>query len=261
MGGLSIALIAGPLGCFIIWQRMAYFGDSLAHSALLGVALGTLLSINVTIGIIFSCLLFSVLLVSLQNSQKLSTDTLLGILAHSLLAIGLIVVSFIEKDHSVEEHHETHIDIHDYLFGDMFTISTEDLIWVYGICIFSAIVLVKIWRGLVALTVNEELAFVEGIGTKRFRLLYIMVIALVTAVSMQLIGILLVTSLLIIPAATSYKLSRSPERMALLASVLGMFEVTAGIFVADYFHLPSGPAIVAVATIVFVLFLPVRSRA
>lgn len=123
LAGLALALVAGPLGSFVVWRRMAYFGDTLSHAALLGVALGFLLDVSPTIAVTVGCLLLAVLLVTLQQRQPLASDTLLGILAPSTLSLGLVVLSFM---------HEVRIDLMAYLFGDLLAISPTDLAWILG---------------------------------------------------------------------------------------------------------------------------------
>ena len=147
--GIGVVMIAGPLGCFIVWRRMAYFGDSLAHSALLGIALGLLLGIDLTIGIVAGAAGFALLLLALQQQRKLAGDTLLGILAHSGLALGLVVLSFFES---------LRVDLLAYLFGDVLAVNSPDLIWIYGGSTVALAVLLLIWRQLLAITVHEDLA-------------------------------------------------------------------------------------------------------
>jgi zinc transport system permease protein len=242
LAGLIVALVTGALGTFVVWRRMAYFGDTLAHSALLGVSLGVLLEINLNLAIIVVCLMLALLLVSLQHQRKLASDTLLGILAHSALALGLVAISFTES---------VRIDLMGYLFGDILAVGTGDLWWIGVGGLFALGLLLWLWRPLLAMTVHEELAQVEGINTGRTRLLFMLLIALVIATAMKVLGILLITSLLIIPAATARHYARTPEQMALFASLIGMLAVGGGLFGSFHWDLPAGPAIVVSAAILF----------
>lgn len=242
LAGIGVALIAGPLGSFVVWRRMAYFGDTLAHGALLGVALGFLLEISTNLSVIISCLVLAIALVALQQQRRLANDTLLGILSHSTLSLGLIALAFMES---------VSVDLMSYLFGDILAVGVDDLYWIYGCALLALIVLLLIWRPLLAITVHEELAQVEGIPVTRVKLALMVLIALVIAVAMKVVGILLITSLLIIPAATALGFSRSPEQMAILAAIIGCFSVSGGLYASLQWDLPAGPAIVAAAALLF----------
>lgn len=240
--GLGVALACGPMGSFIVWRRMAYFGDTLAHSALLGVALGVLLEVNVNLAVILVCMALAVLLVLLQRQQRLASDTLLGILSHSALSLGLIVLALMET---------VRLDLVGYLFGDILAVTRVDIYWIYGGGLVALAVLARIWRPLLAITVHEELARVEGVPVLPVRLAFMLLIALVIAVAMKVAGILLITSLLIIPAATARPFARTPEQMALLASLIGCLAVGGGLFASLQWDLPAGPAVVVAAGLLF----------
>lgn len=242
LGGVGVAVVAGPLGSFVVWRRMSYFGDSLAHSALLGVAIGIFFEINLNIAIIFCALLLALLLVAMQKQHFIATDTLLGIMAHSSLSLGLVTISFID---------DVRIDLMAFLFGDLLAILPEDLLWILfgGLLVLS--VLYYYWPQMIAMTINEELAAVEGVPVAKMRLLLMLMIALVIAVAMKIVGVLLITSLLIIPAASARPLSRSPEKMALLASLLGCAAVVIGLLASFEFDTPAGPSVVVAAMAIF----------
>lgn len=240
--GIALALVAGPLGSFIVWRRMSYFGDTLAHSALLGIAIGLLTDSNPQLSIIVSCLLFAFMLTLLDRKPSLSTDTLLGILAHSSLALGIVVLALADS---------VRVDLEAYLFGALLTISNADLIWILAVVVFVAGALYKFWNDLVSITVHAELAEIEGTNIKRLNLILVLLIALTIAVSMKIVGVLLVTSLLIIPPAAARQLSETPEQMALKASCIGVLSVVLGLSSAFYFNMPVGPAIVVIATLIF----------
>lgn len=252
IAGIGIAVMAGPLGCFVIWRRMAYFGDTMAHSALLGVALSLLLDLNLMVAVFIVAAAVSILLLFLQRRGALSTDALLGILSHSALSIGLVIVAFMTW---------VRIDLVGFLFGDILAVSESDIdiIWGGGILVIFAIV--YLWRPLLASTVNPELAEAEGMKPERARLFFMLLMALVIAIAMKIVGILLITSLLIIPAATARRFSTSPEIMAVLASVIGALAVTGGLFGSLHWDTPSGPSIVVAALALFVLsLLPIGRR-
>lgn len=246
IAGIGLAITVGPLGCFVIWRRMAYFGDTMAHSALLGVALSLLFDLNLMLAVFIVAAAVSLLLLLLQRRGALSTDALLGILSHSALSIGLVMVAFMTW---------VRIDLVGFLFGDILAVSEADidLVWGGGILVLFAIV--YLWRPLLASTVNAELAEAEGLRPERARLYFMLLMALVIAIAMKIVGILLITALLIIPAATARRFSSSPEIMAVMASVIGVLAVTGGLFGSLHFDTPSGPSIVVAALCLFVVSL------
>ena len=252
LAGLALALVAGPLGSFVVWRRMAYFGDTLSHSALLGVALGLLLDISPTLAVTLGCVLLAVLLVTLQQRQPLASDTLLDILAHSSLSLGLVTLSFMP---------EVRIDLMSYLFGDLLAVSRSDLYWILAGSAAVLVALALLWRPLLAITVHEELARVEGLPVAAIRLGLMLLIAVVIAVAMKIVGVLLITSLLIIPAAAAQRHARTPEQMAGGASALGLLAVCGGLALSWFEDTPAGPSIVVCAAALFLLsfVLPKRS--
>jgi len=252
LAGIGVALVAGPLGSFAVWRRMAYFGDTLAHSALLGIAFGLLLSINLNVAVTLGCLLLAMILVLLQQNHFIATDTLLGILSHTTLALGLICVS-------VFSH--SRIDLMAYLFGDLLAASGMDVVTIYTVAFFVLIVLYLLWRPLLAITVHEELAKVEGVPVTAIRTILMLLMALVIAIAMKVVGVLLITALLIIPAAASRRLTYTPEQMALVASLLGCLSVLGGLSASFFWDTPVGPSVVLVASSLFLLSLFKRQTA
>jgi zinc transport system permease protein len=246
VGGIGVALVAGPLGCFVVWRRMAYFGDTLAHAGLTGVALGLVLGTHPTIGIVFTGVAIALLLLALQRQQRVPTDTLLGILSHSALAIGLIAISFMET---------VRVDLMGYLFGDILAVTVVDIAWIYGSATVLLAVLVFIWKPLIAMTVDEDLAVAEGVNGIRTQLIFTVLIALTVALAMKIVGVLLVTALLIIPAAAARRFAFSPEGMAIGAAILGGVAVLSGLFASLQWDTPSGPSVVAAAAFLFALSL------
>ncbi|MET0004554.1 MAG: zinc ABC transporter permease subunit ZnuB [gamma proteobacterium symbiont of Ctena orbiculata] len=242
IAGLGVALVTGPLGVFVVWRRMAYFGDTLAHSALLGVALGFLLGISLNLSVILLGILLALLLVSMSGNRQLSQDTQLGILAHSALSLGLVVMAF---------QTSVRVDLMGYLFGDILAVTAGDLLWVWGGGLLVLLVLILIWRPLLSLTVHEELAQVEGVPVERMRLIFMLLIALVIAISMKIVGVLLITSMMIIPAAAARRFSRTPEQMALLAVAVGVLAVILGLAGSWQWDTPAGPSVVVAAALLF----------
>lgn len=252
LGGIGIALISGPLGCFLVWRRLAYFGDTLSHSTLLGVALAYALNININTTVIVTCLAIALLLVALQQQRYLSSDTLLGILAHSSLALGLLIISLLN---------DSRLNLSAFLFGDLLTLSDADIVSIYLISALVLSVLFFLWRPLLAISLDEELAQVEGIQVFRIKLTLMALIALVIATTIKLVGALLITALMIIPAASARRWARSPEGMAIRASLLGMLAIAGGLLLAYGFDSALGPSIVVCCTVIFLLglYLPKTS--
>lgn len=252
LAGFGIALIAGPLGSFVVWRRMAYFGDTLAHASLMGLALGFLLDINIYLALLICCLMIAAALVTLQRQQLVATDTLLGILAHCALSIGLVSVSFLD---------DVRVDLMGYLFGDLLAVSPSDLIFIYSGVIVVGVVLFLTWRPLLSSTINEEMAAVEGTNIDLMRLVLMLLIGVVIAIGMKFVGALIMTSLLIIPAATARKLAHSPEQMALFASLVGCLSVIAGISFSWHYDTPAGPSVVLSAASFFIVAQLVSRKA
>lgn len=242
LAGIGIAILAGPLGSFVVWRKMAYFGDTLAHASLMGLALGFLLDINLYLALLVCCLGLAIILVTMQKQQLVATDTLLGILAHSSLSVGLIAVSFLDN---------VRIDLMSYLFGDLLAVNTTDLIFIWSGVITVSILLFIFWRPLLSTTVNEELAFVEGINVDLMRLILMLLIGVVIALGMKFVGALIMTSLLIIPAASARRLSATPEQMAFIASIIGALAVLSGLALSWHFDTPAGPSVVISASCMF----------
>jgi len=242
--GLGIALVTGPLGVFVVWRRMAYFGDTLAHSALLGVALGLLLGTDLNLTVVLVGILLALLLSVMSGNRQLSSDTQLGILAHGTLSLGLVVMAF---------QSSVRVDLMSYLFGDILAVSRGDLLWVWGGGLTVLLLLLSLWRPLLSLTVHEELAQVEGVAVAPLRLVFMLLIALVIAVSMKLVGVLLITSMMIIPAATARRFSHTPEQMAAIAAAIGAVAVVLGLFGSWYWDTPAGPSVVTASALLFLL--------
>ena len=242
LAGAGVALVAGPLGCFVVWRRMAYFGDTMAHSSLLGVALGFLLGIDLMLGVFAVALVVALLLFAFQRQRQLASDAVLGTLSHASLSLGILVISLMTW---------VRVDLMSYLFGDILAVDVKDLLWIYGGGGVALGVLLWIWRPLLAVTVDEALAQAEGIPTLRLQLVFMLLIAGLIALAMKIVGILLITSLLIIPATAARRYSRTPEQMAMGAALVGVASVGLGLTTSLHFDTPSGPSIVVAAVLFF----------
>lgn len=243
LGGVMLALAAGPLGSFVVWRRMSYFGDTLAHASLLGVAFGLLLNVNPFYAVIAVTLLLALGLVWLERRPHLAIDTLLGIMAHSALSLGLVVVSLMSN---------VRVDLMAYLFGDLLAVTLEDLAIIGGGVALVLAALAWQWRPLLSMTISPELAQVDGVNITRTRMLLMLITALTIGVAMKFVGALIITSLLVIPAATARRFARSPEQMALLAIGVGIIAVTGGLTFSAFYDTPAGPSVVLCAALLFI---------
>lgn len=252
LGGVLLALAAGPLGSFVVWRRMSYFGDTLAHASLLGVAFGLLLNVNPYYAVILVTLCLALGLVWLERRPYLAIDTLLGIMAHSALSLGLVVVSLMQG---------VRVDLMAYLFGDLLSVTADDL-WLMGGGVAMVLaVMAWQWRSLLSLTISPELAQVDGVNIQRTRLVLMLVTALTIGVAMKFVGALIITSLLIIPAATARRFARSPEQMAALAVIVGIVAVSGGLAFSASYDTPAGPSVVLCAAILFIISMAKKPAA
>ncbi|MEZ5661039.1 MAG: metal ABC transporter permease [Burkholderiaceae bacterium] len=249
LAGIGVALLAGPLGCFVIWRRMAYFGDTLAHATLLGIALATMLAIQALPGMIMVALAIGWALLPLQRRALIGSDALLGILSHGSLAVGLVVLSFVPG---------VRVDLFAYLFGDVLAVDRAGLIMIWLGAAATLALLLHDWRGLFAATVHRELAVAEGLPVKAIERRFVVVLALVIALAIQVVGILMITALLIIPAATARRWAAGPEAMAFIAAAIGIVAVIGGLWGSVRLDTPSGPSIVVAAVLMFIISMGVQ---
>ena len=242
LAGLGLAVVAAPLGCFVVWRRMAYYGETVAQAGLIGIAVGLALSLNLTASVLIVTLAVSALLVLLSRQQVVPFDSLLGLLAHTALAVGVIAASLVRGPQ---------LDLMAFLFGDIFAVTTADLRWIYLGGAAALAVLVFVWRPLLALSVHEDLAAAEGTPAERAKFMFVLVLALVVAIAIKIVGVLLTIAFLIMPAAAARPLSETPEQMALFAAIFGALSVALGLFLSVTFDTPGGPSIVLMLALFF----------
>lgn len=243
LAGIGTALAAAPLGCFVVWRRMAYFGDATAHAALLGVALSLAFQGPIMLGVLAAALVMALMVQGLSG-RGLAEDTLLGVLAHAALAIGLVAVSFLSG---------ARVDLMGYLFGDILAVTVFDLglIWAGAAAVIA--LLVWRWQRLLTATLNPDLAQASGISSRVEQLVLTVALALTVAVAIKSVGALLIGALLIIPPAAARPLARTPEAMALITAGIGSASALAGLGASFQFDTPTGPTIVCVAAALFCL--------
>ena len=246
LAGIGIALVTGPLGCFVVWRRMSFFGDTLSHSALLGVLLSVAFNLNISLTIFAVSSLIALILLRLQKTTNLPNDALLGLLSHSALAVGMVVLGFLSF---------IRFDIMGLLFGDILSVNIYDLlaIWIGGA--FILLVLWYIWKPLFASTVNYELAEAEGMNPERVNAIFTILLAALIAISIKMVGLLLITGMLIIPTTMARNLSNNPKKMVILSIIGGLLSVFIGLYTSFEINTSSGPTIVVVALILFILSL------
>ncbi|KIC43615.1 membrane protein [Ruegeria sp. ANG-S4] len=244
LAGVGVAFAAAPLGCFVVWRRMAYFGDATAHAAILGIALSLTFQVSIFAGALAVALIMA-LTVTFLSGRGYAMDTLLGVLAHSALAFGLVAVSFLSG---------VRIDLMAYLFGDILAVSRSDLLVIWGGAALVVALITWRWSELLTATLNEDLAYASGFNPKREQLILTLALSVTVAVAIKVVGVLLIAAMLIIPAAAARSLARSPESMAVIAALIGAVSSLAGLRAAYVFDTPAGPSIVCVAAIIFAAF-------
>lgn len=243
LAGLGIAAVAGPLGSFVVWRRMAYFGDATAHAAILGVALSLAFQISIYAGTLLVALAMAVAISALVARGQVM-DTMLGVLSHSALAVGLVAISFVPAARS---------DLSAYLFGDILAVGRGDLALIWAGAAGVLALLAWRWQRLLTASLNEELAMAAGIDPRVERLVLSLALAVVVALSIRVVGSLLISAMLIVPAAAARGLSRSPEAMAGGAMLIAALAVTAGLWASLHLDTPAGPSIVTAAALIFAI--------
>ncbi|MFY1027208.1 zinc ABC transporter permease [Actinobacillus seminis] len=249
--GILLSLITAPLGAFVVWRKMAYFGDTLSHSALLGVALGIFLQINPYVAILILTLLLAIMMVWLEENTTFSADTLLGIIAHSCLSLGVITVGLLQN---------VRVDLMSYLFGDLLAIGYQDLYFIGTGVVVVLSTLLYFWKPLLSTTVSSELAQVEGVNIRKMRFILMILTALTIALSMKFVGALIITSLLIIPAATARRFAGTPESMVIIAVLLSMTAISLGLLLSAFYDTAAGPSVVIASALLFIISLTRKSQ-
>lgn len=240
---LALAVIAAPLGALVIWNRMAYFGETIAQASLIGIALGLFLHIDLTVTVLLATLVMAAVLVLLSRQKIVPLDAILGLMHHGALALGVIAIAMLSVSGPA-------VDLMSYLFGDIFAVTTTDLYWIYGGGAVVLAVLAWLWQPLLRLAVHEELASAEGVNRDFVKPAFIVLLSLTVAIAIKIVGALLVIAFLIVPAVAARPLAATPERMALLAAAVSVASVLAGLSLSLNVDVPAGPAIVLVMALI-----------
>ncbi len=239
IAGLMMVSIAAPIGCLMVWQRLAFLSDTLGHAAVLGVGLGLLLQLPPMVGVLGVVLLIVISLSQVVNFNNALSETTLAIISNTGLAAGLIIIGLLP---------ENTVSVEAILFGDLLSVTLTDL----GMILVTTLVLVFLlkqhWRSFVAVSVSREIAQAEGIQVRKVQLLMYLMIALLVAVMMKVMGVLLIAAMLVIPTSAARMLSNSPERMVIFSAFYGIAALTGGLFSSFQFDWQTGPSIVLSAT-------------
>ena len=244
LAGICLAVVAGPLGCLVVWRKMAFFGDTLAHAALLGIGFAILTDLSPLIGVPLVTLGTCVALLLAQRSAQLSNDTILAILAHATLACGLVLIALTGG---------RTVNLEALLFGDILTVSRTDVLVIFAGSATILGIIIWQWRRLLALTVSPDIAEAEGLAPRQAEWLFMILIAILVSIALKLVGVLLITALLIIPAAAARHMASSPESMARLAALCGVIAVAGGLYSSAGLDTPSGPSVIIVAAMLLVV--------
>ena len=243
LAGIGVALAAAPLGCFVVWRRMAYFGEATAHAAMLGIALSLALNISIFLGALVVAVIMAWIVTQLSR-RKFAMDTLLGVFSHASLAIGLVVVSFLAG---------IRLDLMAYLFGDILAVSRLDLAVIWsGVVLVIGLIFWR-WAALLTATINEELAYANGLNPRQEQLFLSLALGVTIAVAIKVVGVLLIVSMLIIPAAAARNFVRTPEAMVISTAIICSVSALVGLRGAYIFDTPPGPSIVCIAFALFIL--------
>jgi zinc transport system permease protein len=240
IAGLALAIVAAPLGCFVVWQRMAYFGETVAQASLIGVALSLAFRLDITLGVVVIAVLVAFLLLWFGRQQVVALDSILGLLHHAALATGVIAISMLKGPP---------VDLLGFLFGDVFAVTMADIAWIAGGGAAVLAIVAWLWQPLLRLALHEDLAAAEGIDRRQVRAIFTILLAVTIAVAMKIVGVLLVMAFLVVPAVAARPLSGTPERMVLLTALVAAASVVAGLGLSATFDTPGGPSIVIVMSI------------
>ncbi|MBI4849592.1 MAG: metal ABC transporter permease [Nitrospirae bacterium] len=251
VASLIVGVLCPFVGNFVVLRRMSFFSDAISHSAFAGIAVGALLGIDLSVSSVVVAILISMLIAVLSEKTSLSHDTVIGIAFSGSIASGMLVMGMLKGYRA---------DIFTYLFGDILAITNTDLLLLFVIGVLCISALLFFSKPFLQITFNRDLAQVEGINVRLFEYLLFFIIAIVVTVSLKIIGIILVTSLLVVPAAAAKNLALSMRRLFALSCIFGLVSGITGLMLSVYLNTPSGPTIVLVSVGIFFLTMLKRER-
>lgn len=243
---LLSAITAAPLGSIIAWRRLIYFGEALAHSAWLGIALALYFHLPIYLGIWAITALLILLLYLIKRSSHADGNNILGTLSHFMLALGVIALSKMENIRT---------DLFSYLFGDILNTNSADLALISIVCLFTLAIMYSLWQPLILLTINEDIARTEKPHIHRYEGIFLLLLGLFAGIMIQLLGLLLVMAFLIIPIQTTNRFAHTPEQCILWAAMISAITATLGIIIAYLWDFPVAPSIVSISGICYFLAL------
>jgi zinc/manganese transport system permease protein len=251
LAGLLTGALGGLLGSFAVLRQLSFFSDALGHSALLGITVGLLLGVNPTLVLIPFAVLFALGVNQLVQSSRLPTDSLLNIVYSSSLALAVLLLSHVRSSAS---------RIQQLLFGDILGVSWLDLILILLLLLVAGTYLLLTARSQILLSIDTPLAISRGVAAHGHRLTFILGLAVVVALSIKAVGVLLISAFVVIPACAARLVSSSFRGYVLLASGLGSGCALLGLLLSGLFELPSGPSVVVMQLVGFLVALACSSR-
>ncbi len=248
IAGLIMVAIAAPMGCLMVWQRLAFLSDTLGHAAVMGVGLGLLLEVTPVFGVLAVALLIVFSLNRVDSFNSALSETTLAIISHTGLAGGIILVGLLPAQS---------VNLEAILFGDLLATTSADLVRLLITTLVLLLLLLHHWRSFVAVSVSREIAQAEGIEVRKVQFLMYIMIALLVAVMMKVMGVLLIAAMLVIPTTSARLFSRSPEQMVAVSALYGLGALAGGIGSSFQFDWQTGPAIVVCATLLMLVTLAI----
>jgi zinc transport system permease protein len=243
IASVGVAIATSVVGVFVLWKKMAYFGDAISHSAIFGIGIAAVAAVATIYGIIFCAVIFCFLIFALEKQNLYSSDTIIGIASCVLLAAGIILIAIFPSNISLEN----------YLFGDLIVLSSQDILTIYLIVFFTVLAISFWFKKLLLTAINKDLAVISGVNVKRLELKFLLLTALVVAGLVKIVGIFLITSMVIMPAAIARNFAKTPLAMLFISIASSLVMVIGGLFLALFFNIPTSPAIIAFAAVLLML--------
>ena len=240
--GFGIAISAAVIGVFVLWKKMAYFSDAISHATIFGLAFAAIIEVMPIYGVIFCSIIFCLLMFYLAHQKFYSNDVVIGISSYILLALGLILIAVFSVN----------VNLHLYLFGDLLVINNSDIFLIYFSLIIVLIAVFCGYKKMLMICINDDLAKISGIKTDKIQLQFLLLLAFLVAILVKIIGILLITSMLVMPAAIARIYAKNPLAMIILSIIFAIISVALGIISAFIFDLPIAAAIISLMAVILI---------